>query len=459
MKLRFTLYRKILIWFLLTFLVVNAVAIFVLAYEIDMKPETVLRGESAPKFRAILRLIFRELRTKPRENWDEILLKYSEAEQVRIAVYDRQGNKIAGDDTALPNEVMEALGARHTEMLETKDPDRIWLVFKVPRGRKSPNEGFRRWSGRYYLVISDEAEDRFQLFIKQVPWSLIIAIVLGLSILFWLPMVRNLTSPIAQITKAAERIADGKFDVRVNDQRSDEIGRMGRAINDMARRLDGLVSGQKRFLGEVSHELRSPLTRINVALEILEQKASADQLPYVEDIKEDIVHMSDLVGELMAAVRAEVNPNKIGVTKVPIRPLIEKVVRREGKEGIQVDLHVEDDLVALGDSDLIARAVGNVLRNAIRFAGNAGPIIIRARRDQDLVNLEIQDQGPGVPTEELPRLFEPFYRVQANRRAEKDGTGLGLAIVKTCIDACKGDVLVQNLDPKGFLVTINLPVG
>ena len=245
MKFRFTLYRKLLIWFLLTFLLVNAVAIFVLAYEVDMKPETVLRGEGGPKFRAIFRLIFRELRHKPRENWDDILAKYSETEQAKIAVYDRSGNRIAGDNSVLPEKVKEALGSDHTEILETKNPDRRWIIVKVPRGRKGGAGGFRRQSGKYYIVLSSEARDRLQIFIKQVPWSLIISVVLGLSILFWLPMVRNLTGPIAQITKATEKIADGKFDVRVDERRSDEIGRMGKAINDMARRLEGLVQGQK----------------------------------------------------------------------------------------------------------------------------------------------------------------------------------------------------------------------
>ena len=457
MKFRFTLYRKLLIWFLLTFLLVNAVAIFVLAYEVDMKPETVLRGEGGPKFRAIFRLIFRELRHKPRENWDDILAKYSETEQAKIAVYDRSGNRIAGDNSVLPEKVKEALGSDHTEILETKNPDRRWIIVKVPRGRKGGAGGFRRQSGKYYIVLSSEARDRLQIFIKQVPWSLIISVVLGLSILFWLPMVRNLTGPIAQITKATEKIADGKFDVRVDERRSDEIGRMGKAINDMARRLEGLVQGQKSFLGEVSHELRSPLTRINVALEILEQSARDDQVPYFEDIKEEVVQMSDLVGELIAAVRAEVNPTKVIATKVPLRPLIDKVIRREVPENIIIEKEIQGDPVVMGDSELLARAISNVLRNAVRFAGDAGPISIRTWRDPGWVKLEIQDQGPGVPPEELTRLFEPFYRVQPDRDTATEGTGLGLAIVKTCIDACRGEVQVQNLQPNGFSVRISLP--
>jgi len=461
MNVRFSLFSKILLWFLLSFVLIGGVALLLLARSVDLEPESALRGENAPQIRAGIRLLGQELRAAAGEQWDGILEKFGEAYEVQIILFDRHGHRLAGADLPLPPEVMAGIVDQGWLSMQTRNPDRQWLVVPLPmgpgmHGRRSMMPGMNL-PGRMSLVLVDDTEGGRGLFFRRVPWTPILGMVLALSIVFWLPLVRTLTRPIGQMTKATELIAQGRFDVRVAEKRSDEIGRLGKAINDMAARLDRLVSGQKRFLGDVSHELRSPLTRINVALEILEQTAGEKEAAYIRDGMEEVQRMTELVGELMAVARAEVNPAAVRLVATPVRPLVEKVVRRESREEVTVEVDIEPELAVLGDPELLARAVGNLLRNAVRFAGAAGPIRLVARREHERVLLEIRDAGPGVPPEALPHLFEPFFRVQADRSADTGGVGLGLAIVKTCVEACRGTVRAQNLRPRGFAVTIALP--
>src|SRR5262249_27864572 len=155
------------------------------------------------------------------------------------------------------------------------------------------------------------------LFFDSGPW---IAVGFGcvlVSVLFWLPLVRGITRSIFQITAATEQIADGRFDTRVSVRRNDELGRLGNAINQMAIRLAGFVTGQKRFLGDIAHELCSPIARIQMALGILEQRADPDQKERLADLREEVDLMSNLVNELLSFSKASIGQASIRLQPVP----------------------------------------------------------------------------------------------------------------------------------------------
>ncbi|MFM8392729.1 MAG: sensor histidine kinase, partial [Acidobacteriota bacterium] len=283
--------------------------------------------------------------------------------------------------------------------------------------------------------------------------------ILLISILLWLPFVRRLTRTIRQLTDATEQIAEERFDIRVATSRADELGRLGRAVNHLAGRLDGFVKGQKRFLGDISHELNSPLARMGIALEILEERADPTLHNYIRDVREEVTLMSELVSELLVYARSGLKGVRINLAVVPLRPLVEKVVAREAG-GFEVRIKVGDDLQVLAQPELLSRALANVVRNALRYAGDAGSIEVRAGvraegRD-DLVVISVIDQGPGIPDNQLDRIFDPFYRLEDDRARATGGTGLGLAIVRTCVEAGGGRVSAHNHHP-GFEIRIELP--
>jgi two-component system sensor histidine kinase CpxA len=258
------------------------------------------------------------------------------------------------------------------------------------------------------------------------------------------------------MTGAAGQMAQGQFGTRVDTDRRDELGRLGESLNHMAGRLGEYVTGQKRFLGDIAHELCSPLARMEMALGVLEQRAAPGQGDYVNDVREEVRHMSSLVNELLSFSKAGLRTKDLELRHVALAELCARVIARDAEGKTDITVNVDVAIHVLADPDLLARAVGNVLRNAVRYAGDAGPITIAATTRGDRVVLAITDSGPGVPPETLHRLFDPFYRPETARTREGGGSGLGLAIVKSCVEACGGSVAVNNAQPHGLEVTMVL---
>ena len=178
----------------------------------------------------------------------------------------------------------------------------------------------------------------------------------------------------------------------------------------------------------------------------------------VADAQEEVRLMSQLVAELLAFAKAGIKGQEVRLTDVALGPLVDAVVAREGA-GQDVAIDLEDGLRVVAQPQLLARALANLLRNAIRYAGHAGPVTISARTDGDGVAIAVSDCGPGVPEDALPRLFDPFFRIEADRDRATGGAGLGLAIVKTCVEACGGTVTARNLAPGGLEVRVELKQG
>ena len=343
----------------------------------------------------------------------------------------------------------------HKTMLHTTAPSRYWVIvrFMLPNPEPSPRPVMTA------LLVESPSLSGGGLFFDLKSWAIGGVAVVLVSALFWLPLVRGITRSITRMTRATEKIAEGRFDVRAQVRRQDELGSLSDAINRMAERLSGLVAGQKRFLGDIAHELCSPISRIQVALGILEQRADEKQKEYVADLREEVEHMSNLVNELLSFSKASIGGARIRVQSVSVRELVSKAVTRETGNvtgGPAMNIEVPDDLQAMADPELLLRAVANILRNAIHHAGHAGPVTISAVRDGAHANLVIEDCGPGVPTEAIPKLFDPFYRVDTSRARETGGVGLGLSIVKTCVESCGGNVRCENREPHGLSVIIRL---
>jgi two-component system sensor histidine kinase CpxA len=224
----------------------------------------------------------------------------------------------------------------------------------------------------------------------------------------------------------------------------------------MAERLQGLVTGQKRFLGDIAHELCTPLSRIQMALGILEQRAGQSCDPYVRDLREEVQQMSGLVGELLSFSKASLARNQLKLQPVKVRDIIAQAAQREVAPETNLQINVDPDTEALADPNLLQRAFANLLRNAARYAGGNGPILLSSHREADAVVVSVADSGPGVPEQFLARLFDPFFRVDDSRNRQSGGVGLGLTIVKTCIEACGGTVICRNRQPSGLEVLLRL---
>jgi two-component system, OmpR family, sensor histidine kinase CpxA len=497
-----SLFAKILSWFFLNMIVVAATLAVFFVFQPQLSLYAIFDQQGTERLRTTGLLIAHDLGQIPRTQWADILARHAAIHRVDFTLVLEDGSRFSSADGELPEPVMtqvrDALRPRPPKgpfppPHELGDPQR--LPQNVPDG-ESPNnraigrkppippEGYegkphfmmrtRRpalyWSGlriplppgpmlppgaAILLAVSDSLTGN-GFFFDPFPWIVVAAAVILISVLLWIPMVRNITRPLARMTGATEKIANGRFDVSIHEQRTDEIGRLAQAINHMAARLSAFVKGQKRFLGDVAHELGSPIARIQFGLGALEQRVGSESRQRAIDIMEDVDHMSKLVNELLAFSRAEMTSETIKLESIDLLPVVQAAVKREISPAAQIVVRIKPGIRVVASSELLTRALANLLRNAVKYAAGAGPINVTAEKRNGRVEIEVRDSGSGVPEDLIDQIFEPFFRPEASRDRDSGGVGLGLAIVKTCIETCKGTVSAANLKPKGFAVIITL---
>ncbi len=306
---------------------------------------------------------------------------------------------------------------------------------------------------QHLLLIRADNLDGSGMFFDFKPWLWGGLAVLALSLAFWTPFVWGITRYLHRLTITTDRIAAGDFKITLPVRGNDELGNLGKAIETMAVRLDHLVSGQKRFLGDAAHELCAPLARVRTGLGILEIKLGETARNQLISIESDTQELATLVEEILAFSRAG---NRIPRREcVRIEPLVREVAAREAGD-LALEINVPQDLIAVADPSLFSRALGNLIRNAGVHAGLTAKVTISAVESGDYVTITVMDDGPGVMADELPRLFEPFYRPDRSRSRDTGGSGLGLAIVRTAIEACGGEAFASLPQTGGFAVTIRL---
>ena len=334
-------------------------------------------------------------------------------------------------------------------LVKAGDPSLYWAGVRV---LIHPADGGRFMPSTVLTVSSSLTAGGW--LIDPGPWLIAGFGGLLLSFLLWWPLVRGITRSLRAMTEAADRIAEGKFDAAVDVRRSDELGHLAGAINQLSGRLGGFVHGQKRFLGDIAHELCSPIARMQMGIGIMEERIDPPLRGRLADVKEEVEEMSVLVNELLSFSRAGLQSRRASPQVVEPLAIATRAAEREGNGDIAVE--VPAALRVLADPDLLARALANLVRNAVRYAGSSGPVTIRGLREGKHVRLAVEDHGPGVPGESLERIFEPFYRPDEARTREAGGAGLGLAIVRTCVEGCQGTVAARNLPGGGLSVEILL---
>lgn len=436
--------------------------------------QTLATGPLGDRAQVIADTLMRELWDTPVGGRADVLAGYKADYGAEFLWVRNDGHVLAGESHALPPPVLHELNRGPLQ------PRPSGLL--PPPGNAPPPSGSGRFlfhapSGDYWFglrwhpareeVNSNAPPPRTTLLIRVDSawrlarllglhwWAAVPGAAMVISVLFWWPFAQAVSRRLRRLTKATEHLAEGRFSTRAGVSGSDELGRLGLAVDRMAARLDTLINGQKRFLGDVAHELGSPLGRLQVALEILQQKAAPEQHAMIEDLREEIQAMTSLVNELLDFTRADLRPRAATLASVDLGPLCAQVLARENATDRVVCL-VPDGAKARADGQLLMRALSNLVRNALRHAGDGTAIRLEVRPEGKTMILTLDDDGPGVPPEALARLGEPFYRPEAARTRETGGAGLGLAIVRGAVTACGGDVHFANRAPHGFSARICL---
>jgi two-component system sensor histidine kinase CpxA len=307
--------------------------------------------------------------------------------------------------------------------------------------------------GRYHLVAVGAPP--FTLWSFAPFYFLVLASIFLVS--WW--VARSIVPPLRTMSTVAERFGAGDLSARVTTAPANEIGTLAGVFNGMADRVQTLLQAERRLLQDVSHELRSPLARLNFSVELA--RSASDTGAALDRIQADVDLLSTLVGELIEMTRAEGDPTARRHGPVDLQDLIAEVHRTSAREaeprGVQVTVSGDAAPTLDGDRELLRRGIENVVRNAVRYTPDGGTVDMRIAREADRVRVIVRDEGPGVPEAEIDRIFEPFYRVDASRDAAAGGVGLGLSIARRAIEVHHGTVVAENAHP-GLRVTIALPV-
>jgi two-component system sensor histidine kinase CpxA len=290
----------------------------------------------------------------------------------------------------------------------------------------------------------------------------VITLIVGTIVCFFL--ARFLSAPINELRRATHRIAAGDLAVSVSGSlrgRSDELAMLATDFDAMAARLRVLLESRQQLLRDISHELRSPLARLQIALG-LARRPGADLTQELDRIERETLRLDELIGEILNLCRLDDPARRIDTEPVALDELLDNLcedARVEAEPGnVRIDLRVAPGLTVQGDRELLHRAIENVVRNAIRFSPTGGLISVVAEAADGGTRIQVADQGPGVPAELLGRIFEPFFRVGSARDREAGGgNGIGLAITARVVGLHGGSASARNRDSGGLLVELRLP--
>ncbi len=493
MKVRLPLSLQFVGFLLLHLVVLFLLFLFFFNTQFGMGWEALIASPAGERVEGISRVMREQLKSSPNSSWNAILAGFGNLYNVTFYIFDRRGRQIAGEPVTLPEQVVARVTRKHPPnadrenvnadhapipadiqqrwrehglhgriLLHTNNPDRFWICvrFGIPVNRDEanaaevmPTPDGPMIPGTLLAACPNFWSSRI-LFDFGMLLSAIGSIIL-LSVVIWWPFVFSITRAIAQLTAMTERIAQGRFDARLKVNRSDEIGQLAEAVNSMAERLDNFVAGQKRFLGDTAHELCSPISRLHIALELLESSVTEEQELTIKDIREDVDEMSNLINDLLAFSKAGLQGKELQLSAVNLGTVLQTVMSKTCSEKL-VKVDFPADVFVFGDNLLLERALANVIRNAVRYASQDGPIHVNGVRSGAEFVITITDSGPGVPAESIKMLGEPFFRPEPSRSRSSGGVGLGLSIVKSCVETCGGSFTVRNHQPKGLQVELRL---
>ncbi|KGA96648.1 histidine kinase [Alkalihalobacillus alcalophilus ATCC 27647 = CGMCC 1.3604] len=371
---------------------------------------------------------------------------------------------LANANIALDNESILYL----SNLLENEHHSYLTNSFQTPDGltylaTASPIL-FNNVSG--HVIMFSSLESILQS-METVQWLLMIAIIgsILLGVGFAIFFSTKLSQPLVSMEKAARQMAKGDLAIRVREESNDEIGSLAGAINDLAAELEKVNSQRKEFIANITHDLQTPITYLKGYTKALKQKlwkSELEQQQYFEIIEEEANRLSSLVNDLFDLTKMDEGRLTLHKEQINVDEFLHFVVKKpslhalERNTSIQINNHTKQNIYVYADPLRLEQVFINLLENAVRYTKD-GVITLSVHADEEVVLIEITDTGVGMQKDELPFIFDRFYRVEKSRNREYGGSGLGLPIVKQLIDLHDGEIIVTSELGKGTTVSITLP--
>ena len=378
--------------------------------------------------------------------------EFSQKSHLKSCLFDTSGQTIAGSDCAIFDGVVAHAPASGD------------AAFAYRHGFARVAVKLQGKSGREYIYAVEATERRGPpAGIGPLGVALRWSVSLLVSGLICYLLTRYLTAPILRLREASQHLAQGDLSTRAAagmESRRDELGALVQDFNAMAARIEELVSGQRQLIYDISHELRSPLARLNVALDLARERKGNE--PAFDHMEQDLERLNEMIGRLLTVARLDSSAIPPAMSQVDLTELISQIARSADlelrKNDAAVQLTSPEQLFVHGNAELLHSAIENVVRNAIRYTGIGNPVEVSVTTQKPSSALiVVRDHGPGVPESELANIFQPFYRIADDRNRESGGAGLGLAIAGRVIRIHGGTIGARNAQPHGLEVEILLP--
>ena len=448
-----TLFVKILVWFWLAY------ALVLLAH--FLSTEAAMREEPRPHFppgqqTMLAQVAIEKLEREGQPAAAEFLDTLEKTTRSRAFLFDRDGNEVTGRQ-ATPAALEAAQSFSEDGGTRPRRPEGEWRVRSIT-GKNG---------GQYLYVSAEQHPPRPPFpFLPHVWWAQLLAFLITAGIVCYV-LARYLSSPIVKLRDATRKLAEGDLTARVGStsRRRDELVDLGRDFDVMAERIETLMTSQQRLLHDISHELRSPLTRLNIALELARQGDSSEASWAMDRIELESQRLNALINQLLALARMESAASAQTKTLVNLQELVNEVATDADFEARTQDKAVRvvrnESGFLHGDGQLLRSAIENVVRNAVMYtpAGTEVEVGLCHQHTDggEGALIRVRDRGQGVPPAALADIFRPFYRVGDARDRQTGGVGLGLSISQRAVEVHGGTIKASNAAGGGLVVEITLP--
>lgn len=297
------------------------------------------------------------------------------------------------------------------------------------------------------------------------PITTILVVATIVLILLLIFMAKKITSyvvkPLVHMMDVTKQFGDGDLSKRIDIKQEDELGQLADSFNLMAEKLEMEENKRKQFLANVSHELRTPISYMKNFSEAFEEGV-IDEEQYVKTVKKEADRLGRLVHDLLDLAQLEGESYPMNETILPFAQFIDDLIDRykieAKKKNITIIKELDDEVIVFGDEDRLTQVFNNIMENSLKYTSVDGKIIVKLAKDKHFTELSIEDNGEGIPAEDIPKLTDRFYRVDKSRARKEGGTGLGLAIVQQIVKNHRGTLSIKSTVGKGTKVTIKLPL-
>jgi len=315
----------------------------------------------------------------------------------------------------------------------------------------------------YISAVQDIYESLHDIQMKIILWLVVVTAAVILVNIF---VLRTITRPIGELNEGISRMSRGDLSARVNVRGKNEFASLATAFNSMSERLEQLDKSRNQFVSNASHELKTPLSTMKILIETLMYQDPMDPgmtREFLTDVNKEIDRLNRIVSDLLTLVNIDSGGMKLNLAELDIEDLLEEQVKRLSplarENGVELDCSSREPIEVTGDILKLQQVIYNVIDNAIKYTPRGGEVHCSLTRSGKKAVIKVADTGVGIPQEDLPHVFDRFYRVDKARSRETGGTGLGLSIVKQMVLLHGGNITASSTEGKGSTFTIELPMS